>query len=501
MFRRIRTALVAVLALTASLGAQARTGSISGRIQSQDGSPAAGIRVAAVAAGDLLAFTLTDDAGRYTIDDIPPGRYLIAAGRIGSFTYLPGTTDERKATTLSIAAGSITGNLNFKLAIAAGVRIRGVVGIPTGNFPRTRVATLTGKTLKDAEPVDSAVKDDGSFEFAGVLPGNYEIEFQPTGQAIRIAVADANIDNIRVKAPAVVTGRILVEDGGPVLTSPSQVNAASTFLRIATFPADGSGNSYHPITGSGTFAFTLPADVTYGIEVYDLPLGYYVRSIRSGTADVLAAKGITLNDNLTPKDLVIVLTKQRPLTEPAGVTVRGRVTAAQAMPAGLQVVMTMTPALYHSGVRVENDGSFVFQDVQPGIYTASLAIPGKVSLNKAVVVGNTNVDDLTFVIEPEISLGIRVRVSNSPTVAPPPPVGVRFARSDGRQFRSVTNRDGTLMATLPEGIYQATVGSLPARYRLESVTYGSEDAAVAMRIEASMPPSELVITLRDRESP
>src|SRR5436190_18181310 len=132
MIPRIRMALMLALAITASLVAQARMGSINGRIQAQDGTPAADIRVTAMAAcsGDLIAFTLIDNAGRYKIDDIPPGRYWIAAGLIGSFTYLPGTSDENKATTVSVAAGSVMENLNFKLAMAAGVRIRGVVGIP-----------------------------------------------------------------------------------------------------------------------------------------------------------------------------------------------------------------------------------------------------------------------------------------------------------------------------------------------------------------------------------
>jgi hypothetical protein len=492
MIHRFQMALVLVLAITVSIGAQARVASISGRVQAPDGSPAAGVRVAAMAAGDLIAFTLTDNSGRYRIDDVPPGRYLIAAGLIGSFTYLPGTTDESKATTVSVTAGSTTDNLNFKLAVAAGVRIRGIVGIPAGNFPRTRQATLNGRTLQppqSIEPVDALVREDGSFEFRGIMPGIYTIEFSPTGQELNLTVSDANIDNIQVKAPAVITGRVRVEDGGPALTSPAQVNASSTFLRIAMIPPDGSGYSYHPVTRNGTFAFTVPADIAYGVEVYDLPIGYYVKSIRS------------LNDSRAPKEIDIVLTKQRPVTEPGGVTVRGRVTAnIQAIPPSLQVVLTMTPPLYNSGVRVESDGSFVFHDVQPGNYTARIPMPGRLALSTAVVVGNTNIDDLKFVIESEISLNIRVRLANGNPSAPLPTLGVRFSRSDGRNFRSVANRDGTLMATLPEGTYQIALGSLPARYILESMTYGSADARESLTVDPSDPPSDLVITLRDGEN-
>jgi hypothetical protein len=285
-----------------------------------------------------------------------------------------------------------------------------------------------------------------------------------------------------------------------VLTSPSQVGAASTFLQIATLPSGGT-YSYHPVSGKGTFAFTLPVDATYGVEVYGLPIGYYVKSIRSGATDVIAAKGIPLNESSGTKELDVVLTRQRPATEPSGVTVRGRVTSSgRAAPMGLQVTMTMTPPLYYSGIRLESDGSFAFHDVQPGIYAASINIPGRVTVSTPVVVGDTDIDDVKLNVEAESSLNILVRVANG-NASPPPPVNVRFSRSDGRVFRAAVNSDGTIAASLPDGTYQAILSTLPARYVLESMTYGSTDAGKSMLIETSKPPSELVITLRDREAP
>ncbi len=499
MIFRIRMTLALTLALLASVGAQTRGGSsggvVTGRVQTRDGSPAAGIRVAAIASGDLMAFTLTDNAGRYRIDDIPPGRYLIAAGLIGSFTYLPGTADETKATTVSVVAGSTTANLDFELAVAAGVRLRGVAGIPAGNFPRARLATLNGRTLSPSEaidPVDSAVQEDGSFEFRGIMPGNYTIEFLPTGQQIALTVGSANIDNIKVKAPSVVTGRVLVEDGGPLLTSPSQVNAASTFLRIATIPPDGSGNNYHPVAGNGTFGFTLPADATYGVEVYDLPFGYYVKSIRSGG---LAAKSIRLSDGTRPHQLDVVLTKQRPAAEPPGVAVRGRVSSSNpALPAGLQVALTMTPPFYHSGVRVEGDGSFSFHDVPEGNYSAAL-VSGGFTMSVPVIVGTTNIDNLELSVPGQVSLKGRVLLENGSNPTALPTFSMRFSRSTG-QFFIATAKEGTFSVNLLEGDYRITFTSLPERYTLQSVNPRSKDPRFDMTINASKPEEELVITLR-----
>src|SRR4051812_2192880 len=124
--------LLFLLALGSTLGAQARVGSISGRIQLQNGAPAESVRVTAIQDGDLIGNALTDKDGRYEIKGIAPGRYLVAAGLIGSFTYLPGTTDESKATPVIVKADAVVANTNFKLDAGAGVRIQGTVGIAAG---------------------------------------------------------------------------------------------------------------------------------------------------------------------------------------------------------------------------------------------------------------------------------------------------------------------------------------------------------------------------------
>jgi hypothetical protein len=497
----------AILLTLLLLFAQARTastGSVSGRIQSQDGTAAVGIRVTAVASGDgaLTSATLTDNTGRYRLDGISPGRYFIAAGLIGSFTFLPGTTDESKATPVSVTANAVTENIDFKLAASAGVRIRGVVGMAAGNFPKAREATLNGRTINPDEaidPVNTAVQPDGTFEFRGVQPGTYTVEFLPTAQEVRLTVGNTNIDDIKVTAPAVITGRILVEDRGPVLTSPVQVGAASTQLMIATLPIDSSGYTFHQVPGNGTFAFTLPAAHNYQVEVYGLPFGYFVKSIRSGTTD-LKATALQLNDNSAVKNIEVVLTKQRPATEPAGVTVRGRVNSSTStIPPGLQVIMTMTPALSISGTRVESDGTFVFHNVPPGPYTARVNNRG-VILSKSVVVGDTDIDNVALTVSLPVTLNGRVRLENATPAGPRPALTLQFQRADGFGRRLAVN-NSTFNANLLEGTYRITISDIPARFVLASVLYGSTDASFSVTLDPSKPAGELVITLRDRDTP
>jgi len=83
--------------------APAKGGGVAGTLRGTDGKPAAHARVAVMAmpeagrglsgAGTLVNQTETDDAGRFQLDDVPPGRYYVVAGRLQSPIYYPGVRD------------------------------------------------------------------------------------------------------------------------------------------------------------------------------------------------------------------------------------------------------------------------------------------------------------------------------------------------------------------------------------------------------------------------
>ena len=68
------------------------SGTITGVLRNAAGMPAAGVRVGAVqqpeSVSDLAGATAmvsiaeTDETGRYRLENVPPGRYYIAAGRV-----------------------------------------------------------------------------------------------------------------------------------------------------------------------------------------------------------------------------------------------------------------------------------------------------------------------------------------------------------------------------------------------------------------------------------
>jgi len=109
--------------LPVSLSAQSPlTGSISGVVRNTGGVPVSGVRVTAMPADSndnrlrsISSLTLTDSSGRYTLENVPAGRYFISAGNIDSPTFYPATLDMTKATAVSITSSMPKVDFNITL--------------------------------------------------------------------------------------------------------------------------------------------------------------------------------------------------------------------------------------------------------------------------------------------------------------------------------------------------------------------------------------------------
>jgi ferric-dicitrate binding protein FerR (iron transport regulator) len=91
----------------------AKTGSVTGIVRSAGGAPVSWIRVMAVRtdASDsslraMASLAQTDETGRYRLENIPPGTYYIAAGRIDLPTFFPATLDMVKGTVVSVSSAA-----------------------------------------------------------------------------------------------------------------------------------------------------------------------------------------------------------------------------------------------------------------------------------------------------------------------------------------------------------------------------------------------------------
>src|SRR5262245_61103632 len=97
----LKASLILALFLQAAASLQTTAGTITGLLLSVDGTPAVGVRVSAVMPQEpngpptpstAVSFALTDSKGRYQLEKVPAGRYLISAGLVNSPTYYPGVT-------------------------------------------------------------------------------------------------------------------------------------------------------------------------------------------------------------------------------------------------------------------------------------------------------------------------------------------------------------------------------------------------------------------------
>ena len=119
-----RFPLIAIFVANLALFAQGDTGAITGRVIGMDGRPAAGVRVALaspdangkITSDILTGLTVTDETGRYRIDDIPPGRYGVVAGAVAAPTFYPGTTSISGASVVSVERGITMSGLDFSIA-------------------------------------------------------------------------------------------------------------------------------------------------------------------------------------------------------------------------------------------------------------------------------------------------------------------------------------------------------------------------------------------------
>ncbi|MBI2685199.1 MAG: carboxypeptidase regulatory-like domain-containing protein [Acidobacteria bacterium] len=181
-----------------------RQGVIAGRVIDEAGEPVERAMVQAVplrktGGRGASASANTNDLGEFRLTKLPPGNYRIVASRMQDRaqilvdrvpgktamaeapTYFPGTTDAASATPVRVNAGEERTGAEIRLQRSTVVRVAGRVAgdLPAGNRGARISLRVTGDMAGFRGGFmagnDSPVRQDGSFEFQNVRPGEYAL--------------------------------------------------------------------------------------------------------------------------------------------------------------------------------------------------------------------------------------------------------------------------------------------------------------------------------------
>jgi hypothetical protein len=443
-------------------------GTVTGVLRDSQSKPIAGVRIAAVARGDSIEAVVngvamaglaeTDDQGRFTLQNIPPGRYSIGAGRLDRQTYYPGTQSLADAKVLTITPGASMIDINF--------------------------------TLNDTS-VGRAT------EFGG-------LSLQVTAATIPVRILTANHEKVPLSA-----------NGKPVY-----IRLESTAVTVPPIPIDGiSFNVPGPLAADFRVVVEgLPEtysvkSITYGTR--DITNGTFgLNPANFSTTSLLSTTTVVPqsipNQVPNPTSFVTVATA---VLVPG---VSGSLMPAKTPASGLTITIGAATSRTSGGVRVSgtiggntrrsavylsgrpgttfSDGSFEFRNVQTGRHV--IATDNTVAPKATVViVGDKDLDGIE--LKDTALLPTDIRVPKDPAPAGPyqPGTIVPLARITGTVLDSETNTPlsegrlvvgselrSTPIAIGPNGHFESMF-LLPGRYDIKLEAFAHSTTRQAVTIE------------------
>ena len=360
---------------------------LRGVVTSDDGEPVAGARVMLFkrpklpATGERTAqvdAAITDDTGSYEIGDLAAGEYLLAvvadpwyavhegtqAKRNAALdvaypvTYFDSTTEERSATPLVLAGGgSEEANITLHAMPALHLTIA-VPRKPDGSLARPELQqTIFGTAISSESAGFIDALQTGSVEMSGIAPGHYELT---QGEPPRIADLDLassqQVDANLGTAANSLSGIVRMASGAPV---PDELTLSLERMD------GGSGQSlYAAQAHRGRFQFDAVPPGDWAVMATTGDKAVPVVAVNAGSSRS-AGNIITFKEH-APQLTVTLSDAQTKIEGFAQKNDKG-------FPGAMVVLLPKNPALWKALTRRDqsnSDGSFAFQDVAPGEYTA-----------------------------------------------------------------------------------------------------------------------------------
>jgi hypothetical protein len=327
---------------------------IAGRIVDDGGEPVAGTNVTAMRyafmsgtrrlmpGGGEGGQDRTDDQGYFRLYGLPPGDYYVsAANNTNNFmmpgmnnteadgfapTYFPGTPNMGEATKLSLKAGQEMTGANFALIVARLARIRGRAlnshGEPVagGMLMLTPADPMMGMTF-GMNMSNAQVAGDGSFQFANIAPGRYNLNVRPRGMpgatsefaVLPVLVGNDDIDNLIVTTTigATATGVIVTDDGSAPSFRPDTVQIFAQPVD-PTFNMVGGG----PTKVNDDFTFEMNSLFerrlfrgNVGIGAAGMNSGWYLKAVMYEGQDITDS-GLEFTPGRTYEGLQVIFTQR-----------------------------------------------------------------------------------------------------------------------------------------------------------------------------------------------
>jgi hypothetical protein len=275
--------LLATMIIAQPTPIQKRTGSISGRILSPEGTPLSKLRVAAMVisnqAGkeeELAAITETDDDGYYELWDLTAGEYYIRAGLLEHPTYYPGVTHLAEAKIVVVTPAGRLIQIDFSMRTGLGVRLSGTI-VWDVRQPLILVAPKVLLVRGTSEIAEVRPNSDGSYAFSKIPPGTYDVLVRGAAVAKDVIVDTQDVDQVQLIIPPSfpVAVRLVVE-GAAIPDTPIALMLVGSFRQGVR----------RMLVANRSVSLLLRQD-RYRVVVDSLPKGFKVRAITFGAVDLL----------------------------------------------------------------------------------------------------------------------------------------------------------------------------------------------------------------------
>lgn len=409
-----------------------QNGTITGALRNPAGAPATGIRVSALArpeelkdlalATALAGLGETDAAGRYRLENIPPGRYYIVAGRVDIPTFYPGTIVANEGTVVSVAPGLTVSGIDFVLnnvsagrAISNGQGSSGwVVSIQTRIEGGGRVPLFAGgrfPVLRFSRPNSAGIDETLSVPNVSLSSPEYHVTVEdlPEGYSLKsLTFGSVDLKSKPLKLP---TSGSLTNPVVPVTQDISVVLTVAPAPQAAGVRITGSllGNTKRSIYISGkpgaiysdgSFEFTGVPPGVHTIVTLDSPVGQRSlgASLVVGGGNVggveleeLAAAPLESDRAKAPT----AAGNRVPGTRIPPAALRGRIVdgdTREAMNAG----KVMINGDYSATFSLDENGGFEVLRLLPGKYLVEAVAFGVGTVSREVVLGE---QDATVALE------------------------------------------------------------------------------------------------------